>query len=858
MKLYQWFEGRYLQNKTLHDKLNYIFFFFFIIPITGFIYFGIKYHILTDRYVPFFFIGLLAFSFLGLTLLRKVFDDISGFSRSIANRIDLQFPGEKVQVHNDELNRLMQSFSVINQQVELLRQNLQRKTEESVILKDIADLCYITSDPDEILAIALERALDMTGSDMGSILILEEPENRYFRVQASIGLDQYLQIGERILFESSIAKYAVLNKTPLVVENIERDNRFGRANRSHYGTKSFICMPIKTSRSIIGVLTVSRRDNERTYSAHDADLLAPLISNVAFTYENLYLLGKTEQYHSHLRLMANILRIISSSFRNSELLHAFLSEIRHLFHFEAALVLLLDENRPDCLVVLDLLSAEPMPVSKGNQYVLKQGSAIERVIKQESTLVIADKDDLRLDVDIALFGGANAKSILLTPLRIDGQVKGILALAARESDAFEQMPKLIDWVANSLSLAIERNQLFADVVKRNKELDSLKQIGSALASSTFDIRQVLNYTMDMIRVIMNVEAGSLYLVKDKELQFAVAFNMDEEVGRKSHLKLGQGIPGYVAARGEPIILNDGQPSSHFFPEIHKGAELKPRSALCVPMISQGMVIGVIEVLNKIGADFDGNDQDLLQAIASSVSIAIENANLYNETVSMAENERGIRRMFQKFVPKEVLDKILHGSESGLERVEELKTLTLINIDLRGFSNIARSLGPQKTVSLLNHFFSVMGGIVFKHHGIVDKYLGDGFLAIFGAPVSSISDADNAISAALEMKAAMSTINSAIAQVMDVDLNIGISIHTGEVVVGNIGFEMKMDYTVIGDSVNDVFRLQDRTKPYPNSILVSEKTSRAVRHPLDLIELDESLGDLKIYQLMGIKNSCTSG
>ena len=125
---------------------------------------------------------------------------------------------------------------------------------------------------------------------------------------------------------------------------------------------------------------------------------------------------------------------------------------------------------------------------------------------------------------------------------------------------------------------------------------------------------------------------------------------------------------------------------------------------------------------------------------------------------MAENERGIRRMFQKFVPKEVLDQILHGSEAGVEMVEELKTLTLINIDLRGFSGIAGRLGPQKTVSLLNHYFSVVGSIVFQNKGIVDKYLGDGFLAIFGAPVSSINDADNGIQAALKMKSSVDEIN----------------------------------------------------------------------------------------------------
>jgi class 3 adenylate cyclase len=120
---------------------------------------------------------------------------------------------------------------------------------------------------------------------------------------------------------------------------------------------------------------------------------------------------------------------------------------------------------------------------------------------------------------------------------------------------------------------------------------------------------------------------------------------------------------------------------------------------------------------------------------------------------------------------------------------------------------------------------------------VDKYLGDGFLAIFGAPVSSMNDADNAIQAALKMKSSVDEINETIALDYDVELQVGISVHTGEAVVGNIGFEMKMDYSVIGDSVNDVFRLQELTKPFPNGILISEKTLRATRGRLELKELD---------------------
>jgi len=125
---------------------------------------------------------------------------------------------------------------------------------------------------------------------------------------------------------------------------------------------------------------------------------------------------------------------------------------------------------------------------------------------------------------------------------------------------------------------------------------------------------------------------------------------------------------------------------------------------------------------------------------------------------MAEHERSIRNMFQKFVPKEVVDKIAYSPSTERPVIDELKTVTLLNIDIRGFSGLSKSIGPQRTVNMLNYFFEVMGDIVFKNSGIVDKYFGDGFLAIFGAPVSSIHDSENAISAALEMQRGMESVN----------------------------------------------------------------------------------------------------
>jgi class 3 adenylate cyclase/GAF domain-containing protein len=845
--LYRWFVRRILGNKTLHAKLNIVFFLFFFSPITALVYFGIHYDLLTDRMLPAFFLILLGVSFLGLRLLRGVFNEITLFSNRLAQKVKNDI-GE-INEEGSELIQLKESFTLFERRMAEVTGLLKHRVDDIRTLKNLADLCYVTADPDEILYVALERALEMTESDIGSIMLLDGPEKREFVVRAAIGHNTPIKINDRIDFETSIAKYAVLNKAALVVADVEKDTRFGRANRPQYDTKSFVCLPIKTSREIIGVLTVSHRSREKIYRAEEVECLEPLVSNAAFTYENLILNEQNRKRQLHLSAIVNLLDLINSSFRGSEMIHACFSEIRAVVPIDTALLLAPDPHRPGEVVLAEAMTFEPSHLFPGQHFPAPDGSVLDKAMRQQTSLILERTEVLEEENGMRLTLDRTERCAILTTLKMEGGATGLMLLSAKDCASFRRHRTFIEWTARCLSLAVERGRLHRLVVKRNRELDSIKQIGSALASSTFDLNQVLNYTMDMIRVIMNVEAGALYMVEERDLTFAVSFNIDPQQRKPVRLKLGQGIPGYVAARGEALMVNEGHGASLIMPDMNADKDMPIRSALCVPMISQGKVIGVIEVLNKIAGDFGSGDQDLLQSIASSVSIAVENAHLYKATVAMAENERGIRRIFQKFVPKEVLDKILHGGESGGELIEELKTLTLINIDIRGFSGLAKALGPQKTVSLLNAFFSLMGGIVFKHNGIVDKYLGDGFLAIFGAPVTSVADADNAVAAALEMQASLATINEGLAKAMGVQLHIGISVHTGEVVVGNIGFEMKMDYTVIGDSVNDVFRLQDMVRPFPNSILLSQNTLRAVRTPLNTIEIAEQLGELKIYELL---------
>jgi len=850
-----------LEHEGLYYKLLIIFSLFFLSPLPILFYFILKYNLFRDELIPVFVVGFLVASLFGYMLMRKIFEQIKWISKSIADALsrDLSDSVRTSGEAADEIQEIARSFQTLENELIKRFEQLDRKSIQISTLKELSELCYVTFDTDDLLHITLERALKLTNADVGSVLILDGPRREYFIVLATIGLGDYLKKGDRVGFADSIAKFAVINRSPLLINDVETDIRFARQNRPRYGTKSFLVMPLKGIHDVFGVLTVSRRDSDALFTDEDVDVLAPLLSNAAFTYDSLLLLREKEERNRKLKMIEGVLKLVGSSLRGSELYQTILSRIYYDIPYDIALIMLRDEMVKGRMTVLDYHAAVPVTLIK-NTNLSYEGSVMDRAIRQDNTLFIEDAGSLNHPLEETLFIQNGLQAVLVSPLKIAGSIAGVLAFGARTADVLRSAREWMDELVYFISLAVEKEKLSESVTKRDREFGMIKQIGSALASSTFDMEKVLKHTMDMIRVIMNVEAGSLLLLDGDEIEFKNTSSVRIDVNgfKERRLKLGRGIAGYAAARGEPVLVRDVRESPHFDGELDQVMGIEAKSILCVPLISQGKVMGVIRVLNKKEGEFDSNDLQLLQSIATSVSIAIENSRLYGETRSMAEHERSIRNMFQKFVPKEVVDKI--ASSPGAERpmIDEIKTVTLLNIDIRGFSGLSKSIGPQRTVTMLNYFFEVMGDIVFRNSGIVDKYFGDGFLAVFGAPVSSIRDPENAISSALEMQKEMESINEYFKKEIGTVIRMGIGIHTGEAVVGNIGFEKKMDYTVIGDSVNTVFRIQDYTKSLPNSILISEKTCQAAtRFVLDVREVGTySTGDassaLKIYELLGCR------
>ena len=639
----KWFSKISLEKQSLYYKLYVISGLFFLAPIAGFMYFTMKYDILSDEYSPIYFITFLLFSLVGFIMLRKMFDEIVHISRNISHTVKEDLSLAQIPQAENELKNIVHSFQTLSRALRESFRQVEKKTAEISTLKEMTDFCNMTSDKESLLYITLERALKLAGADTGSVMMLEEPMRDVFVIVASIGLGDIVKKGDRVSFADSFAKHAVINKAPLLVADIETDIRLEHLSKPKYIAKSFVCMPLKTMHDVIGVLTISQRKTEEPFAQKDLDVLIPLLSNAAFAYDNLCLFKESTDRSTQLKTMENLSSMINSSFRGSELFHAMLSEIKNVVPYDIAIIMVRDEDIMQSLYIMDLLTFVPTNMNKGYSY-LYEGTILDRLIKQQRTLVLDETTSLTHPVEKEIFSDHIANNVLLIPLKWGGRVTGILVLFNVQHESLTGKETLIENMASSLSLAIEKDKLLNNVARRNQELDALRQIGSALAASPFDMVKVMQHTMDMVQVIMDVDAGFLMLLDGNELEFKVAFSISTSIDtlKGIRFKLGEGIAGYSAARGESIMARNAKESKYFHPDFDRMTGFDTRSVLCVPLISQGKVLGVIEVLNKRHGEFTQSDLQLLQSIAATGSIAMENARLYGETLTMAEKERAFQ------------------------------------------------------------------------------------------------------------------------------------------------------------------------------------------------------------------------
>lgn len=213
------------------------------------------------------------------------------------------------------------------------------------------------------------------------------------------------------------------------------------------------------------------------------------------------------------------------------------------------------------------------------------------------------------------------------------------------------------------------------------------------------------------------------------------------------------------------------------------------------------------------------------------------------TFTEAKEKRKVSQLFAQYVSKDVLDEIIRNRMDYRKAGAGSKVeITVLFSDIRGFTTFSENTPPDRVVEMLNCYFSRMAEIILKYNGTLDKYIGDAIMAFWGAPVPIADHAERAVLTAIEMLSALNDVNKTLKiKGYDFELKIGIGINTGIATIGNIGSEKKLNYTIVGDTVNLASRLEGLTKEFNSSLIISEYTYERIKDKITC----KSLGNIKV-------------
>jgi adenylate cyclase len=575
---------------------------------------------------------------------------------------------------------------------------------------------------------------------------------------------------------------------------------------------------------------------------------------------------------------------------------------------------------------------------------------VGHVAKTGETVNIPDAyQDPRFNPEVDRQTGYHTRSILCVPMKSkEGKILGVLQVLNKRQGVFtSEDEQLLGAFASGAAVTVQNAMLNEEIRKRMQTSEILLNVMRAV-SSELEIDQLLQKIVSKTSEVMNADRCTLFLV---DRVTGGLWSKVAQGAEMSEIRVprGMGIAGHVALTGETVNIRDAYQDPRFNPEVDRRTGYHTRTILCMPLRNEkNEIVGVMQVLNKKEGVFTEEDEQLLDALGSQTTIALENSRLFEEVRFMKNyndsilrtmetgvvtldpegkvvycNGAGLRifsgaeaylpgQRFQEFFRQERNPQLAAGigqalegggaftaydlqyhkgeeealninvhalplldskekslgvviiadditqeqrlmstlcryvtrqvAEQILKDRDRLKlggnrsTVSVLFSDIRNFTTISEQSPAEEVVAMLNEYFSRMLDPIFRYEGTLDKFIGDAIMVVFGAPIAFEDDGERAVRAAIEMRRALKKYNADRLARGQAPIDNGIGITKGEAISGNIGSEQRMDYTVIGDTVNIASRLEGLTKTYDHKILVNEEVYQEVKDKIPCVDL----------------------
>jgi len=563
-----------------------------------------------------------------------------------------------------------------------------------------------------------------------------------------------------------------------IIPDAYADPRFNRKVDTETGfrTRNILCVPIRNKKQVVIGVTQALNKREGGFDEEDQQLLEGLSSQAAAALENARMFERVERAQREEALLLDVVSSITSEILLDPLLEKIL----------AAATQLLGADRGS-LFLHDPASNELWSRVAGGEaaheirFPASAGIAGECFTRGVRININDAYSDSRFNPDVDKGTGYRTRNILCMPITTKGGNKvGVMEILNKKEGPFTAADqRRLAALCAQAAVSIENAQLFEDVSNsRNYNESILRSMSNGVL------------TLDAGNTISKVNQSALRI-----LQRAEQDTVSRKVG-----EVFDGPNSWVTHSLEKV-LRTGRIDSTVDSDLVLGG----RRAVSVNMTAVPL-------------------QDVHDDPLGSMLIM--------EDIT---REKRLRNTMSRYMSKAVMDELLEGGDAVLGGTN--REVSVLFSDIRGFTTMSERLGPRETVAMLNDYFTDMVDIVFAHNGILDKYIGDMIMAVFGSVRTSLNDAENAVTVGSRMMMALRELNGRRTPAGHEPIVIGIGISTGSVVAGSIGSPKRLEYTVIGDRVNLAERLQNANKYYGTDVLVCETTVARLGKPVRLRELD---------------------
>jgi GAF domain-containing protein len=618
-----------LREQRVYYSLVLAFGLFFILPSLGFINFMYKYKFIEDRYIPFFFLCVLVFSYVGFFILRTIADQI----RLISERIEQSVSGSRSlaeRTQRSELDRIVASFQHLLNRLEEKDQRLEEKVGHLRLLIDLSDTVASPAKARGLLERGLEKALTGTGACGGSVLLLDESRRNHLTVTCVVGSRSLgsWEVGTQIPLRESAIQEAVLQRRPLFLNTLDQQDGLSKGQKDQVqNCGAMLFMPLFTERDVVAVFHLEGKRENALFSLADLEFMLPLASFLAYRHENSQLQELTVVQMEQFNCLSSLIKTCNLGLRWGKVFHLVVDELRRSIPLNVCFIGLI-EDKQEFLQILEADSHEPVSLHGGMRLSMRQ-SLFRVAFEEQQPIQATDLAGKLHPMEAKWFQELGVRSCYLVPFKMQGLSGGILFAGSQGKDGFSGPQQIIlQQVSEHLGVVVHNLMLLERLEGQSRKLEVLDRLSAVLSSFLFNLDETLHRVGSLLDQVMGAEAGAIYLREGDVLVAKRTFGPQAHQIKPLKVPLAKGIFGYVTSKRESVLIKDISQNPHMGALLTGYGKGEIRSLLCVPIIAGEQVEGVMHLWNKQCESFCSHDEKVMKSVAANLAIAVAAARLH--------------------------------------------------------------------------------------------------------------------------------------------------------------------------------------------------------------------------------------